>query len=70
MIAKATSLKIEVLDNNFDFNWARVMISEPSPEGAEFTIQIEMKVPKTIKDLGEINTYVLDRAKRIDLTNL
>ena len=67
---KVISFKIEVMDDKYDFNWAHLTISEPSAEGADFSLKIDFKVPKTINDLDEIKTYVLDRTRRIDLKQI
>ena len=70
MNMKMIGFKIDVLDNDLDFNWAKVAFSENAPEGGEFGGHIEIKVPKSINDIEGVMAYALNRIRMIDLKSL
>lgn len=47
-----------------DFNWARFSLSIPAPDrGSILLADIQIRVPKKLNDLKEINQYAFDQIK-------
>jgi len=70
MNMKIIGFKIDVLDNDFDFNWAKVSFSEQAPDGGNSGGHIEIKVPKSINDIEGVMAYALNGIRMIDLKSL
>jgi hypothetical protein len=70
MALKVSSFRVDVLDDKYDFNWAKFSFSQEIADGGDFGSSIEVRVPKSITDLPAIKTYALDRIRKLDLTAL
>lgn len=69
MALRATFVTVDIMDEAYDFNWAKIRISEPpSPNDGAINIEVKVQVPKIIKDLDAIRSYALDIVKKINLS--
>jgi hypothetical protein len=70
MKLKITTFNIDVLNDQFNFNWAKIAFSMETEDGGDFSSKIDVKVPKTIATITDIQAYALDRIRNLDLKSL
>lgn len=53
---------IQIMPEEYDFNWAKILISYSNPDtgDVDVSIKLEIKAPKKYKNLDEIEKYAND----------
>lgn len=62
--------KITIMEDPCPINMVDVSIKDTEKEEQDMYIDITVNVPKSIKNLDEINSYVSDQIRNISLSNV